>query len=313
MIKASLTSLALSTLLFSQTLVAAEAVDQAQKVAATAEVNVNVQRGNIIFRSWDKNEVAVKGQLDEVSQGLTFTVSGSNVLIEDKMPKKYNGNNQDGSQLTIMLPQKIKLQAKGLSTNYRLNIFDGKMDISSISGNIKAEQLTNKVTLHTVSGDINSRALNGKILLETVSGKIKDTDSQGKMSYRSVSGDIHADSSLNKMSLETVSGYANIKLDTINKFNVKTVSGNIDLSVNNLKDKANIESVSGDLNLHFVDNGDTSFNISGGPSGNIINKLTQDKVSKELYSPHTYIKFKTGDGSAHLNASTVSGNIVLSR
>ncbi|ACJ30539.1 Conserved hypothetical protein [Shewanella piezotolerans WP3] len=312
MIKTPLISLALTTLVFSQTLIAAESVDQTQSFKGEAKVSVNVQRGDVIFKPWDKNEISVKGELDELSEGLTFTVNGSHVVIEDKMPRQYNGSNKEGSQLTIMLPQRIKLQAEGVSANYRIDGFNGKMDISSVSGDIKATQLQDKVMIHTVSGDISSRELNGKVMLETVSGEIKDTDSAGKVAYRLVSGELTASSRADQVSVELVSGDASLALGDIESLSIKTVSGDIELSINSLKDKAKLGSVSGDIDVHFTAKVNASFDINGGPSGKITNKLTNDKVSKEQYSPQTYLKFQAGDGSATLNASTISGNIELS-
>ncbi len=307
-----LIGLALTSLIFSQTLVSAETVDQTQSIQGKAKVSVNVQRGDVIFKSWDKNQISVKGELDELSEGLTFTVKGSHVVIEDKMPRQYNSNNKDGSQLTIMLPQQIKLQAEGVSANYRIDTFDGKMDISSVSGDIKASQLKNKVMLHTVSGDISSRELSGKVMLETVSGEIKDTDSSGKVAYRLVSGELTANSRADQVSVELVSGDATVALGDVDSLSIKTVSGDIELSVGNLTDKAKLGSVSGDIDVHFKREVNVSFDINGGPGGTIKNKLSNDQVSKEKYSPQTYLKFQTGDGSASLNASTISGNIELS-
>ncbi|QQX81390.1 DUF4097 family beta strand repeat protein [Shewanella sp. KX20019] len=310
--KTPLISFALTALFVSQTALAATAVDQSQQIQGSPKVSVNVQRGDIVFKSWDKNEISVKGELDELSEGLTFTVKGSHVVIEDKMPRQYNSNNKDGSQLTIMLPRQIKLQAEAVSANFRIDAFTGKMDISSVSGDIKANQLKDKVMLHTVSGDISSRELAGKIMLETVSGEIKDTDSSGKVGYRLVSGELTANTTATQVAVELVSGDATVALANIDSLSIKTVSGDIDLSIASLKDKAKLGSVSGNIDIHFINEINVSFDINGGPGGSITNNLSGDKVSKEQYSPQTYLKFQAGDGSADLNASTISGDIKLS-
>jgi DUF4097 and DUF4098 domain-containing protein YvlB len=305
-------SLALTALFISQTAIAGTAVDQSQQVQANPKVSVNVQRGDVVFKSWDKNEVSVKGELDELSEGLTFTVKGSHVVIEDEMPRHYSGDNKDGSQLTITLPRQIKLQAEAVSANFRIDAFDGKMDISSVSGDIKASKLSDKVMLHTVSGDISSRELGGKVMLETVSGEIKDTDSSGKVGYRLVSGELTANTKADQVSVELVSGDATVALADIDSLSIKTVSGDLDLSIASLKDRAKLGSVSGDINIHFTNEVNVSFDINGGPGGSISNKLTADKVTTERYSPQTYLKFQAGDGSANLSASTISGEIKLS-
>ncbi|MCL1056868.1 DUF4097 family beta strand repeat-containing protein [Shewanella gelidimarina] len=309
---AKLTSLTIAALLLSQSVIAAEAVEESKQVKPNSKVDVSIQRGNVTFKSWDKSEISVKGQLDELSEGFTFTVKGGNVVIEDKMPRQYNGSNKDGSELTITLPSQIKLQAEGVSANYTLSTLNGKISISSVSGDIRATQLSKKVMIRTVSGDILSRDLSGKVMLETVSGEIKDTDSDGQIAYSLVSGELTATTKAAQVSVELVSGDATVTLANVDNLNIKSVSGDLDVSLNSLNDRAKLASVSGDMSIQFISKANVSFDINGGPSGKISNKLTDDKVTKEKYSPQTYLKFQSGDGSAKLSASTISGDIALS-
>ena len=299
--------------IFSQSAIAGEAIEQQQNVQANPVVKVKVQRGSVTFKSWDKNEIAVKGTLDELSEGFTFTVNGNKVVIEDTLPRQYSGSNRDGSDLVITLPNKLKLDAEGVSANYTLDNLTGTLDVSSVSGNIKANALADKTLLQTVSGDISTRRLTGKTKLQTVSGDIKDTQSSGALSYQMVSGELTADTKATKVAIESVSGDATIALGNVDVLSVKTVSGDLELSLNALSSRAKLGSVSGDIEIKFIDNADVSFNINGGPGGKISNKLTNDKVSKEKYSPQTYLKFQTGNGNAELSASTISGKIELQK
>ncbi|MCG9730587.1 DUF4097 family beta strand repeat-containing protein [Shewanella sp. Isolate13] len=298
-------------LLLSHIAIAGEAIEQQQTVEANPTVKVKVQRGNVSFKSWDKNEITVKGTLDDLSEGFVFSVKGNKVLIEDTLPRQYSGSNKQGSELVITLPSKLKLEAEGVSADYSLGNLTGVLEISSVSGNIKANALSDKTLLQTVSGDITTRSLTGKSKLHTVSGDIKDTQSSGILSYQMVSGELTADTQATKVEIESVSGDATIALGSVDTLSVKTVSGDLELSLDSLLSRAKLGSVSGDIEVKFLGNTDVSFNINGGPSGKISNKLTGDKVTKEKYSPQSYLKFQTGDGRAELSASTISGKIEL--
>ncbi|MCL1137959.1 DUF4097 family beta strand repeat-containing protein [Shewanella pneumatophori] len=308
-----ISALTISTLLLCQSAFAAERIQQQQSVQADPSVKVKVQRGNVTFKSWDKNEIAVSGTLDELSQGFIFNVSGNKVTIEDKLPRQYSGSNKDGSVLTITLPSQLKLHAEGVSADYALDSLAGKLNISSVSGNIKANNLQQKAALQTVSGDILSRSLSGKVSLQTVSGDIKDTQSSGSLRYQLVSGELTADTQANKVSVESVSGDATIALANVDSLNIKTVSGDLELSLNTLTESATLGSVSGDIEIKFLSAADVNVDINGGPGGKIINKLTNDLVSKAKYSPQSYLKFQTGNGNAELNVSTISGKIELAK
>ncbi|GIU04774.1 MULTISPECIES: DUF4097 family beta strand repeat-containing protein [unclassified Shewanella] len=306
-----LNALMAGALFLSQTAIAGEAIEQQQQVQSNPSVKVKVQRGSVTFQSWDKNEIAVKGSLDELSQGFTFSVNGNKVLIEDTLPRQYSGNNKDGSELIITLPHKLKLEAEGVSANYILSNLSGKLEISSVSGNIKANALSDKTLLQTVSGDISTLSLTGKSKLQTVSGDIKDSQSSGTLSYQMVSGELTADTKATKVDIESVSGDATITLESIDVLSVKTVSGDLEVSLNTLSSRAKLGSVSGDMSITFLRDANVAFDINGGPGGKINNKLTGDKITKEKYSAQTYLKFQAGDGRAELNASTISGKIEL--
>ncbi|MGS0674912.1 DUF4097 family beta strand repeat-containing protein [Shewanella sp. 0m-4] len=306
-----ITTLMASAVLFTNMTIAGEAIEQQQAVQANPAVKVKVQRGSVTFKSWDKNEISIKGTLDELSEGFIFSIKGNSVTIEDKMPRQYNGKNKDGSDLVITLPKQLVLEAESVSANYTLNALVGKLEVSSVSGNIKANDLHEKSLLQTISGDIFTRNLTGETQLKTVSGDIKDSQSSGSLDYQLVSGELSADTKASKVSVETVSGDATLALGNIDSLNVKTVSGDVDLSLTALTRRAKLGSVSGDMSITLLDTTNISFDINGGPGGKISNKLTDDKITKEKYSPQSYLKFQTGDGRADLGVSTISGKIEL--
>lgn len=290
---------------------AAEPVDQQQDVAANPNVSVKVQRGNVSFVSWDKNSIQVKGELDELSEGFIFDVKGNSVVIEDKLPRSYQGNNKQGSQLTIYLPSQLNLDAQGVSTEVTLSKLSGQIAIALVSGNIGATQLNGSNKLTTVSGNINSKQLSGKINLETVSGDIDDNSSQGEAEFRLVSGELETHSDFTQVSIDQVSGNIEATLKQINQINLVTISGDANINLGAQLSKAHLETISGDLTMAFSAAPNLSFMIDGGPGGKINNQLTDDKPIKQKYSSSQSLQFKSLSGDGQVNINTISGRISL--
>jgi len=304
--------LTIPLLLVANMAIAAQSVDKQLPVDNDLKLNIKVLRGEVTVRSWDKNEISVKGTLDELSEGFILDKQGNQVTLEDKMPRNFNGNNKSGSDLTIMVPENLTLEAEALSSSYTLSSLSGVIEVYSVSGNINASDIKNQIFLHTVSGNIKTSELTGQIKLDTISGSITDKNSDGEISYKLVSGKLTANTSAENVSIEQISGDGKVQLKKVNELKVKTVSGDITLAMNNLKSRASLDSVSGDIELKLPKSLAANFNINGGPGGKIRNSLTDDEPKKEKYSPTSYLKFQTGSAGADIKISTISGSIKLS-
>ncbi|MCU7993685.1 DUF4097 domain-containing protein [Shewanella glacialipiscicola] len=274
---------------------AAQSIDKKLSIGNDVQLQIKVQRGDVTIQTWDKNEVSVSGTLDELSEGFIFEQQENNLNIEDKMPRHYNSGSNTSSQLTIKVPQAVKLSVDTVSANLQLTGIKGELELNTVSGNISA------------------KAVDGKIQFETVSGMLQDTDSQGEISYHLVSGDLTSQSRAEKVTIEQVSGEVNANLSVAKEVTLKTVSGDVQISLAKNLTKANLESVSGDIMLTFVDMPDASFDLNGGPSGKINNALTQDKPEKQKYAPRAELAFQTGSGAAKVKVNTVSGELTLKK
>lgn len=309
------TSLLVSTLYLGLmgSVFAAESVDKQLPISSDTLLQIKIQRGDVQIQSWDKNEVSVTGTLDELSEGFVFEQKGNNLNIEDKMPRHYNGSDNNGSKLTIKVPKTVKLNADTISANLQISQTQGELELNTVSGNISADNLGGNPTLHTVSGDITTKGLTGKVMLDTVSGEIKDSESKGEIKYRLVSGDLSSQTLADKVNVEQVSGEINGDFKTAKEVNVRTVSGDTQVSLAKVFNKVNLESVSGDMTLSFADVPDASFELNGGPGGKIKNGLSQDVPQRQKYVQNESLSFQTGAGSASVKMDTISGNLILKK
>jgi len=290
---------------------AKESVDQQLSVPSKPSVSVKVQRGTVELVSWDKNSIHVKGELDELSQGLLFEVKGNTVVVEDKLPSSYPDSNKQGSHLTIYLPKQLELDAKGVSTRYQLSQLNGQISLALVSGSIHAKQLSGNTKLTTISGNITTTELAGKINFESISGDITDNNSQGEAELRLVSGNLSSKSAFTQLAIVQVSGDINAIVNQVIKLNVVTISGDAQFNLGVDLNQAKLETISGDMALTFTGMPNISFMIDGGPGGKIDNQLTDDKPLTQAYSPVKMLQFKTQAGAGQVSINTISGKISL--
>ena len=77
--------------------------------------------------------------------------------------------------------------------------------------------------------------------------------------------------------------------------------------------RVDAETVSGDIDLEFSSSTVNAwFEINTGPGGDIRNELTQDRPDSSFIGAEE-IQFKSGDGSATVEISTMSGTVSLQK
>jgi len=304
----------LSLIAFSS--VAFESVDKALSASGVNHVIIENQRGNVNIKGGDYSSVTVSGKLDEKADGFTFEKQGSTIVIKVEMPNHYGNSwgDNDGSDLQIELPEKLKVSFNGVSSDVEIGNIVSGAEIKTVSGNIDAHNLSEHVELNSISGDINTNKLKGKLFLSTVSGEIKDRESSGRLSMQAVSGDIDSDSEVTEVSIETVSGEIELSLGLVEDIEISTVSGEAEVSLTLAKNgMMKMSSVSGDLDAVF--NGDLSanFKLKTNAGGDIKNNITNDKPERGKYVRNAKLSFDTGGGNGSVRATTVSGTIKVSK
>ncbi|MGB0893636.1 MAG: DUF4097 family beta strand repeat-containing protein [Parashewanella sp.] len=290
---------------------AAEKVDKTLAVTASPSINIEVKRGDVSIKSWDKNQVQVIGTLDDYSEGLIFKKRGNSITIEDKVEQRIDLSGKAGSKLKIMVPKKLRLDAEGVSTDFDVSKLSGDIRVSSVSGDIDAKSLQGSPELKSISGEINANDLSGEIQLSSVSGQLNDKNSKGSIRYNAVSGDLNAHTQASHIEIQQVSGQLNGDFSMAKSLQIKLVSGDAKFSVNGDINSLKAQSVSGDVMVKFSKLPDANVEIDGGPGGDIQNKLTQDKPKKARYTGAESLDITIGKGTANIRMDTISGDLIL--
>ncbi|MFT7090493.1 MAG: DUF4097 and DUF4098 domain-containing protein YvlB [Candidatus Azotimanducaceae bacterium] len=277
-------------MLVTATLQAEEEIDLSKKVQADGLIKIDILRGDIEIEGWSEARVQVKGELDELAEGLRFEVRDGVTEIEVEMPRQYV-NWGDGSNLIIYVPMLSRVAVKAVATDIEVSDVLGGMQVRSISGDIT---LTNGQK---------------QISLKTVSGNIETSKTSGKLEASSASGDIQVKAHQGNLGIETLSGDIEIEARSVSRLRGASISG--DLAVEAAFDQnvsAELTSVSGRIRVSLDGPLDLTFRVNSN-SGGIDNELTNDKVVDQ-FGMHS-LQGQLGSGTGSLTVRSVSGAIEL--
>ncbi|GHF82404.1 DUF4097 family beta strand repeat-containing protein [Thalassotalea marina] len=294
---------------------AGEKVDKSLSAKDVTKVCIDNLRGEVKIKGWSKEQVDVSGELDDETEEFVFEKIGSTIVIKVKVHNNQrNFNDEDGSDLNISVPQNVRVEFNGVSSDFSIADIEGGVEGKSVSGNITASAIKSHAELSTVSGNIDAKDLHGKIQMTSVSGDVNDVSSSGKLKLRSVSGKVDTKSNAKDVDLSVVSGDIEFSLAKVDELEVSSVSGEIEgkLSLND-NGRLEMSTVSGDIDIKFNNDVQASFRLKSNAGGNLVNRITDEKAKEAKYGPSSKLTFATGNASATVKGTTVSGTIRLGK
>jgi len=276
----------------------AENIDQTLVAEPDGEVRIEVVSGEIEVIGWDKNEIRVTGNAPNDKDQFIFEVDGDDARIEIEGKHGFwNWRSSNGStSLKIYCPKNSSVKMEGASTEF---------EIENILGSVEA---------NSMSGDINLEGGNDNIEIESVSGDVRVDGASGKLNLSSISGDVTVSANAIHFDAQTVSGNIDAKIGLVDLVDLESVSGDITVHFLLASDgRLDADTVSGDIDINFEnDEINASFDIETGPGGDIKNRLSDDRRNNKNHFSGS-LEIELGDGDASINIETMSGTIKLNK
>ena len=271
---------------------AGEDINQTKIVDPTGTVKIHNPRGELEVHGWERSEVQIDGDLDDLAETVRFEVEGKFTRIHIGLPTK-NVNWGDGSKLDIYVPYASGLQIDGVSTD---------IDVDGVTG---------AIAIRTVSGDIEVSGTSSFIQIETVSGDVDVNDSTGKLSVVTTSGDLDLEVDASDIFVDTMSGDVDLQLGAFDKLTAESVGGSLKLAGKlNRAGSIYAKTVNADIALELTAPVNAKIQATAIANGEISYALTDDRP-KQLNSTQTVLNAVSGDGSAQITLNTVNGAIEI--
>jgi DUF4097 and DUF4098 domain-containing protein YvlB len=270
-------------------------IDQSAAADPAGSVEVSNTVGTVRVTGWDRNEVAVSGELGEGVEKLEFAVADKLTRIKVILPRKTH--DVEDTDLVIQVPAASRLSVKTVSADIDVQGLLGAQRLQSVSADIRTAAALEDVECKTVSGDV------------VVNGSFK----KGLLTMTTVSGDLTALRVAGEVNANTVSGDVTLGLGETNRSRVRSTSGDLTLASLLAADgKLDAESISGDVRLDLVGAVNAEFDLSSF-NGEIRNCFGPKAVSTSEYAPGKELRFREGQGTALVRIKTMNGDISVCR
>ena len=266
-----------------------------ERVAADPKGNVEVinTAGKVTLAAWDRAEVAVSGTIGARVEKVEVTSDGKRVVVRVIYPHHlFSSGNEAEATLTVYVPRESTATVSLVSADLVVSGVRGFEQLRSVSGNIIGE----------VGGEANVASVSGDVELEA--------PASGAIAVKTVSGSIQLHSSAGEVSVESVSGDATALLGNFSRAKLETISGSIKL--------VGALTAGGGIQAQTI-SGDVRIDLAGAPAGSYdLRTLSGDisncfgaKAVRPQYGPGARATFREGDGTAHVDVETKSGDVHL--
>ncbi|QJR81361.1 hypothetical protein CA267_011520 [Alteromonas pelagimontana] len=310
--------LVLSVNALSFSALAKQAVDETMVTENSPNVEIEHVNGTAIIKGWDKQEIKITGELGDNTEDFTFSKDGNDVLIKVDVKRFQddwkNSSIDKGDRLTIYLPVASRVSYTAVHADLEISEINNDTRVELINGDIKANTLSGRVKLETVNGDVSLTDIQGVLVVESVNGDIEGNH-QGNKDARlvTVNGDIRINTNSPEVRVESVNGNMDITLAKVRELDIVTVNGEVNVKLE-LAENGDVSatSVGGGLQLSFQKNVSARFDVEAHAGGEIINRISSDKMRSAKYGPNKWLEFTQHGGAGRVEISTVHGKVDLS-
>lgn len=272
---------------------AGDNIAQTLAVQPNGKLFIEVTRGLVKVKGWDKDEISVYGELDDSVKELIFKNKGKKTLI--KAASKGQKHWGDSSVIKIYMPYHTKLYFNGVDATFTLSGLKSGIEGRTISGDLIVTKAAKDIRLSSMGGDI------------------KLVHSTGNADLESVGGSVNISGQYQTAKVQTMAGDVVINIAQMMDVEAKTASGDMLISgAVNAKAEVEFKSISGNLIYNAPEDLNAQCELASKFGGKISNTLTHDKVKKVKHQKQM-LKFVSGDGSGRLTMHTISGAININK
>jgi DUF4097 and DUF4098 domain-containing protein YvlB len=176
-----------------------ETLEQAFTVTTPARLKLSNIRGSVEIRSGEDRAIRVtavkhadSGDTKRTEIELLQEADGT-VKVATRFPEGswgwLFGSRPCRVDFIVTAPRQCSLKVNGVSSDIRVENFDGEFEIGTVSGDLILGGLSGPLHLHTVSGAVTGERMTGTLVMDTVSGDVRLNESSlGSVKAETVSG-----------------------------------------------------------------------------------------------------------------------------
>ncbi|HPO49795.1 MAG TPA: DUF4097 family beta strand repeat-containing protein [Spirochaetota bacterium] len=262
------------------------------KVAEPKEsIYIKIADGSLKIKSWDKNQVYIKGYYEKNIDRLIVNEDSDKIEIKTEISKKNLESKRNiKCNLEIFAPERRNLKLDFSNAAVEIVGNFNNANINSTSGEIKIDSNLENIELFSINGNIEAQGSAKSFLGTTISGNFNINGSFNTLNLKSSSGDIIVNES------------------AIKDMNIFNTNGNIKINLPKF-DSANCEivNVRGKTLFSMSNPRDIEITIKSIKGKSKINKNNFDSIQNDK----KILKLKKGENKNYVFIETMTGEIEI--
>jgi hypothetical protein len=268
------------------TLGALPQADTVIRVEAGTRLDVDNFRGEVVVRSWGRDEVQVEAEMDG-RDVLDVVRTGSVLRVR---PRRTGGG--DDADIQISVPRWMDVRVEGNQVDVEISGTRGEISVETIGGDVSVEGGVGLISLRSIQGEIHLRGARGRVEAVSVNEEV---------SLEDVEGDIYVETTNGDISLENVRSEST---------RATTVNGDITYD-GSIRGNGHyvFATHNGDLTVTVPENANATVSVStyhGEFESDFPVRLTGTTRDRQF-------NFTLGSGSARIELESFNGEIMLRR
>lgn len=177
-------------------------MDTTFDVNPNAVLNIRNHSGDIVIRTWDRNQVRLEASYSSYDRVKVFQ---SEKAVNIKSETRHGHPDDIDYELTI--PSAMAVDLWGFDSDISVDGAQSGIRAETMSGDIDLRNVAGELSLRTVEGDITVARGRGNLEVNTADGEVELLDFEGEVFAESIDGDITLEGiSSNDVEAKTVDG-----------------------------------------------------------------------------------------------------------
>ncbi len=224
---------------------------RAERFSQLTRVETSTERGRFVVRVRYPQNQAIRVNFWRFLKG-EFDFPGVEVRLAILVPPDLSTEleSASGELRTFDLAGRQALQSA--SGDIEVRAPAGPITISTTSGNVVGSRIA-RTRVRSVSGDVSLDGVRGPLDVQTTSGDVQVRDVSDTLALGSVSGEIRVDRAPRGIDAGTTSGDIEVEGQAAGVVRLRSTSGEVRLGVERGLSRADVGTVSGDIQLFLAD------------------------------------------------------------
>ncbi len=273
-------------------------IDRRRPAPARGELSVSSAFGTITVRAWERNEIAVRGQLAAGAESFDFD------------------GDKEGTSVSISVPEQW-LHAPGEDAAFRSTLdiqapVGSRISIDTVNAAVVVEGFTGAVEAQSVNGGVRIAGPSSEIDVETMTGAVEVAVSAAPMRVRTISGAVTLSGAHGEVEIETVSGNVDVSGAAVSALQAKSTTGAVTYRGSFAREGGvEIETFSSPVQLHLPKTTRAMFRLQTYGGKILSDFCSGTPVVRERFEPFRQLRCSTGPDEFEIDISTHDADIKI--